>query len=166
MVRRRINIKHKEIPSPNQRIMAEGPSSTQPTAANADGGNQTTQGNNDEGKQGSRRNRQRQNKPKWKDGSSNNTTGHIQKEKFAGRSEDLKGFIYDVALSKGGAVYTKTTKEIARHVGEKYTTIGSYIRTAMLTLTVPTPPRPIAPIATGDPAVINLPGEDLDVRKN
>jgi hypothetical protein len=71
------------------------------------------------------------------------------------RSEDLKGFIYDVTTSKGGVAYTRTTEEITRYVGEIYTAIGSYIRTAILTLNVQTPTRPTAPAATGDPAVIN-----------
>jgi hypothetical protein len=55
----------------------------------------------------------------------------------------------------------KTTEAIARHVGEKYTTIGSYITTAILTLTVPTSTRPIAPITAGDPAVIDLVEQEI-----
>ncbi len=43
---------------------------------------------------------------------------HAQKEKFVGRSEDLKGYIYDVTTSKGGVAYTRTTEEVARYVGE------------------------------------------------
>ena len=63
-----------------------------------------------------------------------------------GRSDDLHGYIYDVEMSKGGVAYTRTTEELARHVGEKYTSVGSYVRTAILTLSVPAPARPIAPV--------------------
>ena len=80
---------------------------------------------------------------------------HVPKEKFVGRSEDLKGFTYDVVNTKGGVAYTRTTEEIARHVGEKYTTTGSYIRTAILTLNVPAPARPTAPTATGTPPLVD-----------
>jgi hypothetical protein len=80
---------------------------------------------------------------------------HVPKEKFVGRSDNLKGFTYDVTNNKGGVFYTRTTEEIARYVGEKYTTTGSFIRTAILTLTVPTQVRPSAPIGTGTPAVID-----------
>jgi hypothetical protein len=44
---------------------------------------------------------------------------------------------------------------IARYIGEKHTVTATYIRTAVLTLTVPAPPRPTAPIATGDPPVVD-----------
>jgi hypothetical protein len=70
---------------------------------------------------------------------------HIPREKFTGRSDDLQGYIYDMVTIKGGVVYTKTTEEIARHVGEKNTTIGSYLRTAIMMLSTPAPTRPTAP---------------------
>jgi hypothetical protein len=92
--------------------MVEGPRSDQAAEAAGDG----NQGNNDDSKQCGRWNRQRASKPK---GGNNNQAIHIPKEKFVGRSEDLKGFIYDVTISKGGVAYTKTTEEIARYVGEK-----------------------------------------------
>ncbi len=62
-----------------------------------------------------------------------------------GRSDDLQGYIYDIVASKGGVAYTRTTEELARHVGEKYAYVGSYVRTAILTLNVPAPTRPTAP---------------------
>jgi hypothetical protein len=77
-------------------------------------------------------------------------------QKFVGRSEDLKGFTYDVTTLKGGVAYTCTTKEIARYVGKKYTTIGSYIRTAILTLNLAAPTRPTASIAVGTPPTIDV----------
>jgi hypothetical protein len=75
--------------------------------------------------------------------------------KFTGRSDDVQGFIYDVPNSRGGVAYTRTNEEIARHVGEKYTTVGPYVRTAILTLNVPSPTRPTAPTAVGEPPVID-----------
>jgi hypothetical protein len=86
---------------------------------------------------------------------------HLPKEKFVGRSDDLKGFTYDVTNNKGGVLYTCTTEEIARSVGEKYTTTGSFIRTAILTLTVPIQARPTAPIGTGTPAVIDAVDQEI-----
>jgi hypothetical protein len=80
---------------------------------------------------------------------------HVHKEKFVCRSDDLKGFIYDFTNNKGGVMYSRTTEEIARYVGEKYTTTGSFIRTAILTLTIPAQARPAAPIGTGTPPIID-----------
>ena len=109
---------------------------------------------NDDGKPShGRRNRQRQNKQRHRE--KNNTPTYVPKEKFTGRSEDLKGFTYDVSTSKGGVAYTRTTEEIARHVGEKYTTTGSYLRTAIMTLQVPVQTRPSPPVAIGTPAVVD-----------
>jgi hypothetical protein len=71
--------------------------------------------------------------------------------------------IYDVVFAKGGVAYTRTTEEIARDVGEKYTTTGSYIRTGILTLVIPAPTRPGAPVATGTPAVVD--GVDQEIFK-
>jgi hypothetical protein len=78
-----------------------------------------------------------------------------------GRSDDLQGFIYDVVTSRGGVAYTRTTKEIARHVGEKHTTIGSYLRTAIMTLSVPAPSRPTAPIGEGTPPVVEAVEQEI-----
>jgi hypothetical protein len=86
---------------------------------------------------------------------------HVPKDKFVGRSEDLKGFTYDVTNNEGGVFYTRTTKEIARYVGEKYTATGSFIRTAILTLTVPTQVRPSATIGIGTPAVIDAVDQEI-----
>jgi hypothetical protein len=110
--------------------------------------------NNEERKpyRGQRQHRNRTNK-KWKE--SGNAPIHVPKESFVGRSEDLKGFTSDVANTKGGVAYTRTTQEIAGHIGEKYTTTGSYIRTAILTLNVPVPTRPTALLATGTPPQVD-----------
>jgi hypothetical protein len=136
--------------------MGESGRQEQPPALAADGGGEKKPPNNDDERKpyrGRRNNRGQTNKPKWKE--SVNTPIHIQKEKFVGRSEDPKGYIYDVTTSKGEVALTRTTEEIARHVGEKYTTIGSYIRTTILTLKVPAPTRPGAPAATGTPAAVH-----------
>ncbi len=117
------------------------------------GGNKNTNNNDEERRPPhGRQNRNRSNR-KWKE--SGNAPIHVPKEKFTGRSEDLKGFTYDLVNTKGGVAYTRTTEAIARHVGEKYTTTGSYIRTAILTLNVPTPARPTAPASTGTPPQID-----------
>jgi hypothetical protein len=112
-------------------------------------------------KKGGRRNRQkRSNKPKWKDNS--NATAHAHKEKFAGRSDDLQGFIYNVSSSRGGVAYTRrTTEEIVRHVGGEYTSVDPYIRTAILTLNVPVPTRPTAPPAIGDPPTVDAVEQEI-----
>ncbi len=61
-----------------------------------------------------------------------------------------------MTTSRGGVAYTRTTEEIARYVGEKYTTTGAYIRMAILTLNLPAPIRPTAPVAVGTPPTVDL----------
>jgi hypothetical protein len=144
--------------------MGESGRQEQATPPAAEGGIKTnpSPSNDDARKPRSRRNnRGRNNKQQWKDGSGNTTPVHVQKEKFVGRSEDLKGFTYDVITSKGGVAYTRTTKEIARYVGEKYTTTGSYIRTAVLTLNLPAPIRQTAPVAVGTPPTVNVVDQEI-----
>ena len=67
------------------------------------------------------------------------------KEKFSGRCEALNDYVFDVSHNKGGLEYNTTSKEIARYAGLNYSAVGSYVRTATLTLTVPAPPRPTSP---------------------
>jgi hypothetical protein len=67
----------------------------------------------------------------------------------------LKGFIYGITSTKGGVAYTHTTEEIARYVGEKFTTIGLYICTAIMTLNVSSPTRPVASTGIGTPPIID-----------
>jgi hypothetical protein len=100
-----------------------GESGDQSATPGADSGKKKSVTNDNERKpHRSRRNHEnRANKQKWKEGR-NETPIHIPKEKFVGCCDDLKGFIYDVMTSKGGVAYTRTTKEIARYVGKKYTT--------------------------------------------
>ena len=121
-------------------------------AAGADtGGEKQSDGKPSRGRRN--RNRQRQNKQRLHEAT--NTPTYVPKEKFVGRSDDLKGFTYDVTTSKGGVAYTRTTEEIARHVGEKYTNTGSFIRTAIMTLKVPVQTRPSPPVETGTPPAID-----------
>jgi hypothetical protein len=123
-----------------------------PPAAGADtGGEKQSDGKPSRGRRN--RNRQRQNKQRLHEAT--NTPTYVPKEKFVGRSDDLKGFTYDVTTSKGGVAYTRTTEEIARHVGEKYTNTGSFIRTAIMTLKVPVQTRPSPPVETGTPPAID-----------
>jgi hypothetical protein len=127
----------------------------QPAAKPANGGANKKPGGNDDDRKPNRGQRYRGNRTnrKWKE--SGNGPTHIPKEKFEGRSEDLKGFTYNVANTKGGVPYTRITEEITRYIGEKHTVTATYIRTAVLTLIVPAPPRPTAPIATGTPPVVD-----------
>jgi hypothetical protein len=113
----------------------------------ADSGANKTSTNSANDERKPRRNNRNRNRTNRNRRESGNAPIHIPKEKFIGRSEDLKGFTYNVVNTKGGVAYTCTTDEIARHVGEKYAVTGSYIRTAILTLNVPAPPRPTAPTA-------------------
>jgi hypothetical protein len=100
------------------------------------------------------RDRQRVNKQRYREGAIA-PSQQVQKEKFLGRSDDLQGYIYDVTHNKGGVAYTRTTDEIARYVGEKYTSTGSFLRTAILTLSLPAQPRPTAPVGSGTPPVVD-----------
>jgi hypothetical protein len=99
--------------------MAEGGGSEQPPAAGAaDGGGSGKRKSNDgQRRNHGQRNRTQANKP-WKE--SNSSAIQIPREKVVGRSDALKGFIYDVVTAKGGVVYTRTTEEIARYVRDIY----------------------------------------------
>jgi hypothetical protein len=56
------------------------------------------------------------------------------KEKFTGQCNDLEGYVYSVTVTKGGVQFSRTSEEIARSAGEKYSSVGAYIRTAILTM--------------------------------
>ena len=70
------------------------------------------------------------------------------KDKFTGRCEELNGFIFDISYSKGGLGYIATSEEIARYVGLKNNIVGSYVRTAIMTLVEQTPNKPTATDST------------------
>jgi hypothetical protein len=103
----------------------------------------------------------RQNKGSRPNRQKANMTVHVPKDKFTGRSDDLQGYIYDITTSKGGVAYKRTTEEIARRVGEKYTNVGAYVRTAIMTLNLPAPTRTTVPIATGEPPVIDAVEQEI-----
>ena len=65
---------------------------------------------------------------------------------FEGRTEDLKGFVFDVCAGNGGLKYTKTRDELARYAGTFNKDVGPYIREAVMTLMMPTIERPRAPV--------------------
>jgi hypothetical protein len=110
-----------------------------PAAASADGGDKKSATSDNERKphRNGRNHRNRTNK----------NPIHVPKKKFVGRCDDLTGFIHDVVTSKGGVACTRAAEEIARYVGEKCSTTGHAIRTAILALKVPAPQRPVAPVA-------------------
>jgi hypothetical protein len=131
-----------------------------PPGPAADVGGKKKPNNDDEQKpHRGRRGRQPTNKQRQREGAI--TPSHVQKDKFVSRSDDLKGFSYDVTNVKGGVVYARTTEELTRYVSEKYTTTGSFIRTAILTLTVPDHPRPAAPIGVGTPPVVDSVDQEM-----
>jgi hypothetical protein len=133
--------------------MSEGAVAEKPAVAPVPN---TRDANKQQGRGGGQRNKgSRPNRQKA------NMAEHVPKEKFTGRSDDLQGYIYDVTTSKGGVAYKRTTEEIARHVGEKYNNVGSYVRTAIMTLNVPAPTRPTVPIATGDPPAIDAVEQEI-----
>ena len=76
--------------------------------------------------------------------SSQQQASSYHKEKFTGRCDELSGFIFDVTNSKGGLGYITASEEIVEYVGLKNNSVGSYIRTAILNLQIPSPTRPIA----------------------
>ena len=47
-------------------------------------------------------------------------TGIPRQPKFEGKSDDLKGHVYDCSDSRQADQFTKTTKEIAEYVGRTY----------------------------------------------
>ena len=51
--------------------------------------------------------------------------GVVRQQKFEGRCEELKGHIHDCSDPRQSDMFGKTTKEIAEHVGRKYTYGGT-----------------------------------------
>ena len=71
---------------------------------------------------------------------------------FKGRCDELDGFTYTVTTSKGGLELSKTSEEIARYAGEKYTSIGMYVKNGIVNLQIPTPSPPERTEGTNDTA--------------
>ena len=79
-------------------------------------------------------------------------TKRTWKTKFDGRCEDLKGHVYDNNDGRVAAdVYTRTTKEIADYVGQKYRQ-GGDIRSTIQNMRRRTFTRPPHPGPGADPA--------------
>ena len=83
---------------------------------------------------------------------------------FKGSTFGLEGFTYTLVNTKGGYYYQRTTKEIARFIGEKYVTIGSNLRTSILTLSTDTPNPPIRPEAKKDGDRKELPIDPMETK--
>jgi hypothetical protein len=54
-----------------------------------------------------------------------------QKENFTGRCDDLEGYVYTLVSNKGGVQFTRTTEEVTRYAGKKYSVVAAYVRTAI-----------------------------------
>ena len=65
-------------------------------------------------------------------------------EKFVGKCEALKGYIYDCSDSKQADQVVSTTLEIATYVGSNYKH-GGDVRLALTNLEPPTVPYPVDP---------------------
>ena len=120
-------------------------------AASNDDANKRQQGKSRGNPYRGRRNPRNNNKERQE----NKSQPSGSKERFTGRSDDLDGYVYSVATTKAGLQFTRTTDEIARYAGEKYSAVGSYIRTAILTMTAQVPTRPTAPGETGTPPTVD-----------
>ena len=78
----------------------------------------------------------------------NRKGGPIRKvEKFVGKCEALKGFIYDCSDNKQADQFVSTTMEIATYVGSNYKH-GGDVRIALSNLEQPTIPYPVEPPIT------------------
>ena len=86
-------------------------------------------------------------------GSRRTTTATISRQWFQGATEELKGEIFDLVGSCSADLFIKTKKAVANYVGQTYQHSGE-IRRAIETLTLPTIPMPIAPVA--DPMSVLL----------
>ena len=76
-------------------------------------------------------------------------TQHRKTEKFVGKCEALKGYIYDCSDSKQADQFVSTTLEIATYVGSNYKH-GGDVRLALTNLEPPTIPYPTDPGPTAD----------------
>ncbi len=73
------------------------------------------------------------------------TTVDVKMSKVEGRSDELKGHVYDCSNPRQTAnEFTKTTKEIAEYTGIKY---GAEVKLAIETLQKPILPMPADPVA-------------------
>ena len=80
-------------------------------------------------------------------------TATISRQWFEGATEELKGEIFDLVGSHSADLFIKTKKAVANYVGRTYQHSGD-IRRAIETLTLPTIPMPIAPVADPMPVLL------------
>ena len=92
-------------------------------------------------------------KPRHNFKRNNFTTDAAKEAKFEGREEKLKGYIYDSVDFKQADMYTRTTREIADHVGRNYTN-GADVRQAIMKGVTPTFATPISPAAGADAGTV------------
>ena len=81
------------------------------------------------------------------------TTATISRQRFEGATEELKGEIFDLVGSRSADLFIKTKKAVVNYVGRTYQHSGD-IRRAIETLTLPTIPMPIAPVADPIPVLL------------
>ena len=86
-------------------------------------------------------------------GSRRTTTATISRQRFEGVTEELKGEIFDLVGSRSADLFIKTKKAVANYVSRTYQHSGD-IRRAIETLTLPTIPMPIAPVADPIPVLL------------
>jgi hypothetical protein len=83
-------------------------------------------------------------KGNWQQRLGSKSTTVPRQPKFEGKSDDLKGHIYDCSDSRQADQFAKTTKEIAEYVGRTYK-YGGDARLAIENLEVPEIPEPSEP---------------------
>ena len=86
-------------------------------------------------------------------GSRRTTTATNSRQRFKGVTEELKGEIFDLVGSRSADLFIKTKKAVTNYVGRTYQHSGN-IRRAIETLTLPTIPMPIAPVADPMPVLL------------
>ena len=72
----------------------------------------------------------------------------VKKEKFKGRTEELSGYTFDITTARNSNNYSRTLKEIARHVGSSSKHRADLKRT-IETKTIFNIERPVRPIVFG-----------------
>ena len=80
-------------------------------------------------------------------------TATISRQWFEGATEELKGEIFDLVRSHSADLFINTKKAVTNYVRRTYQHSGD-IRRAIETLTLPTIPMPIAPVADPMPVLL------------
>ena len=69
----------------------------------------------------------------------------VKKEKFEGRKEELSGYTFDITTARNSNNYSRTLKEIARHVGSS-SKHGADLKRTIETEIIFNVERPVRPI--------------------